>query len=464
MASMCGFAAVNCKYAASFAAFIGRDMGKTRIVKNADRIAQFALFLMFALSQPVFESTAVAYPVLIPAKQVSWMIGAQRQNLLAITKSDTGEWKAIASQTEEIEDDIAIVFRNPTESMPVRKKLRKPKTRDPFEGYFDKYHRVIVNDRDLGSCNQACSEEVRVQAQRLCKDGKVTEYSRIARIDLDFTKKTAFLVDCNSKQPEFESSATQLDTEKFAFRGKDFTFRYKNERSVMLDSFSIGHNQDSQKDVLQGTEMKVYLKPKFMFNLEFENKDVMAEISSVTHGPLSHGIEIATALNVLIFQFNKQICCDINIFEDAIYFPVMLDLPYGGDSFIGGSGLFYGFKVTEGTDFEYFPPQQSDASGRASRSSTAMTLARENRIVTVGFGNLKAKDGTLLAPMRQGRVEMAAKGFSKLRSDDGIFYDATKLPDGFNYFNIWLFVGELSDKEKLLEYARYGVTFKSSRP
>lgn len=92
-----------------------------------------------------------------------------------------------------------------------------------------------------------------------------------------------------------------------------------------------------------------------------------------------------------------------------------------------------------------------------------MTLTRENRIVTVGFGNLKAKDGTLLAPLRQGRVEMAAKGFSKLRSDDGIFYDATKLPDGFNYFNIWLFVGEIAEKDKLLEYARYGITFKPSR-
>jgi hypothetical protein len=408
-------------------------------------------------------SAAMAYPVLIPAKDIPWMMGTKRAEILAFSKGSDGAWRAIPSQSEEIEDDVAIVFRKPTQSLPIRQQLRRPKERDPFEGYFEKYHRIILNDADFGTCDALCQSEARLQAERLCTKGNITPYSRLARIDLEFNKTTAFLVDCQSPQKPFPPSPTTVDQKTFELGGADFSFNYKRSSSVMLDRFKVGAPAD-RKDVLVGTEMKVFLKPRFMFNLEFANDDVHAEISSITHGPLSHGVEIATALNVMIFQFNKQICCDINIFADSIYFPVMLDMPYGGESFVDGSGLFYGFGVTEGTNFEYFPAKPGDTkNGQHARSATAMTLSREDKIVTVGFGNLKAKDGSQLAPERKGKVQMAAKGFGKLRNQDGLFYDVTKLPEGFNYFTVWLYVGDTKDKEKLLEYARYSVRYNASR-
>ncbi len=416
------------------------------------------LTLLLTLGGVLFPHRAKAYPVLLPAKSIPWMVGAKRENILALTKKD-GKWKTIPVQMEEIEDDVAIVFRNPTESLPVRKKLHKPRTKDPFEGYFDNYHRAVLNDNHFGTCDASCNAEVKTAAQKFCAGERYRRYARTVRIDLDFTKRTAFLVDCMAPQSAFKDSTSVVDQKNHVMKGDRFAFKYKNENSVMLDTFSIGK---SNKEVLTDTEMHVFLKPKFMFDMHFENDDVTAEISSLTRGPLSLAVEIATALNVFIFQINKQICCDINIFEDALYFPVLLDLPYSGESFQKGSGLFYGFEVTKGTTFEYYPVPATTPS-RPVRGATAMTLERENKVVTVGFGNLKAISGKALSPKEQTQAQLKAKGFPKVSSDKGIFYDATQLPDGFNHFNVWFYVGAQSEKPKLLDYARYGITFKARR-
>lgn len=427
---------------------------------TAKAMAHLAFGALIALG---LDFSAAAYPVLLPAKDIPWMMGAKRDHILAISRQASGTWKAVPSQAEEIEDDIAIVFRNPTESLPIRSKLRRPKKGDPFQGFFERYHRLILDDNDFGPCDTACEAEARQQGALLCDKGNVSPYSRMARIDLEYNKTTAFLVDCGSPQKAFPNATTSVNRKARSMSGKDFSFHYKTDESVMLDTIKIG-KEGERKDLLVGTEMRVFLKPKFMFNLEFANQDVHAEISSITEGPLSHGVEIATALNVLVFQFNKQICCDINIFSDSIYFPVMLDLPYGGESFANGSGLFYGFKVTDDTKFEFFPADaETTEQDRPKRSATAMTLAREEKVVTIGFGSLKSFKGSLLAPSHEKRVALAAKGFAKTQNDEGLFYDATKLPEGFNHFTVWLYVGQASERDKLLEYARYGVRWVGSR-
>lgn len=410
-----------------------------------------------------YGSLATAYPVLLPAKDLPWMMGAKRADLLAVSKSSSGVWRAIPLQSEEIEEDVAIVFRKPTEPLPVRQKLRRPREMDPFQGYFEKFHRVILDDNDFGPCDALCQSEARLQALSLCDKGEVSAYSRMARIDLEFNKTTAFLVDCKAPQKPFPPANVSVDRKTHTMSGREFSFHYKNDTSVMLDAIKVGKEAE-RKEVLSGTEMRVFLKPKFMFNLEFANEDVHAEISSITHGPLSQGVEIATALNVLIFKFNKQICCDINVFADSIYFPVMLDLPYSGDSFVDGSGLFYGFKVTEGTSYEFMPaPLEDDGAKGPGRSATAITLSHEAKMITIGFGSLKSSKGTPLAPSREDKVKLAAKGFARVKNNEGLFYDVTRLPEGFNYFTVWMYVGNTNDRERLLEYARYGVRFSASR-
>lgn len=402
--------------------------------------------------------TAQAYPVLVPAKKIPWMVGAKRENLIAMAFSQ-GQWKRIPLQLEEIEDDIAIVFREPTESWPVRKKLHKPKTKDPFEGYLDVYHRAVIDDQDAGLCDAECAGSVKQGAQQLCTGASYRSYARMARIDLDYTRATAFVVDCMSKQPESFKTTSTLDAKHFIFKGDKFEFQYKNEKSVMLDKFRVG---PERKPVLTNTEMHVFLKPKFMFDMHFENKDVTAEISSLTYGPLSLAVEIATALNVFVFQINKQICCDINVFRDALYLPVMLDLPYSGEAFAKGSGLFYGFGITEGTRFEYFPAAES-AGKRPVRGATAIALEREGKLVTIGFGNLKSIEGKDLSPLEQTRASLTKLGFPKVSNDHGIFYDATQLPDGFNHFNVWFFIGTEAERDKLLDYARHGISYTAQR-
>lgn len=401
---------------------------------------------------------AQAYPVLVPAKEIPWMVGAKRANLIAIAFSQ-GQWKRIPLQLEEIEEDIAIVFREPTESWPVRKKLHKPKTQDPFDGYFDVYHRAVIDDQDAGLCDSDCASGVRSAAQRLCTGESYRRYARTTRIDLDYTKATAFIVDCMSNQPEVFRTTSSIDAQNFIFKGDHFEFQYKNDKSVMIDQFRFGSDQDP---VLTNTEMHVFLKPKFMFNMHFENKDVTAEISSLTYGPLSLAVEIATALNVFVFQINKQICCDINVFKDALYFPVMLDLPYSGDAFAKGSGLFYGFGITNDTHFEYFPATESDekhsAQGRA-----AIALGQEGKLVTIGFGNLKSIKGKDLSPIEENRENLNRIGFPKVTNNHGIFYDATQLPDGFNHFNVWFFIGSEAERPKLLNYARHGISYTVQR-
>jgi hypothetical protein len=416
--------------------------------------AQFFSFTL-ELGAP---KTALAYPVLVPVRQIPWMVGTKRENLIAMAYKDD-QWKRIPLQLEEIEEDIAIVFRNPTESWPVRKKLHKPKTADPFEGYLDLYHRAIVDDEDAGECNSECESTLNAGAQKLCAGNKYRNYSRKARIDLDYTKRTAFIVDCMSKQIDPFKTTSTHDKDNFTFKGETFDFHYKGKSSVMLDQFRVGTDR---KPVLTNTEMHVFLSPKFMFNIHFEDDDVTAEISSVTYGPISLSVEIATSLSVFIFQINKQICCDINVFKDSLYFPIMLELPYNGDSFTKGSGLFFGYHLPEDTRYEFFPVTEAK-DNRPARGATAVVLEREGKLVTIGFGNLKSIDGKDLAPREENRNDLKKIGFPSVSSHSGIFYDATQLPDGFNHFDVWFFVGNENDRPKLLDYARHGVSFTARR-
>lgn len=422
----------------------------------SSRIYMLALALMI-FRELTLESIATAYPVLITPEDAPWLVGAKRNELIAITQKE-GKWQRVRLQTEEIEEGVAIVFREPTVSFPVRKALHKPRTKDPFEGYFDRFHRALIDDNELGTCDANCDQQVKIEAGRICTGGQFRTYSRVIRIDLQLTKRTAYLVDCMAPQPKLQSLPAELNQQGNSMKSEGFEFHYRTPENVLLDTFKVGKESLA---LLENTEMNVYLKPKFMFNMHFGSDDVVAEISSYTEGPLSLGVEISTALHVFIFTVNKQICCDINLFSDSLYFPVMLDLPYEGSSFRKGSGLFYGFNLPEGAKMEFFPPDEDPS--LQTREASVVILEKENHLLTIGFGSLRSNSGGALAPQKKAPSDLRKIGFPEVNQKHGLFYDATQLSDGFNHFTVWFYVGTQKDREKLLEYARSGIQFTARR-
>lgn len=103
--------------------------------------------------------------------------------------------------------------------------------------------------------------------------------------------------------------------------------------------------------MLTKSELKAFLKPKYLFNMKFKDDDLVSQITSLSRGPQGLNVEVAVALNILAMKINTQICCDVSFYEDALYFPVVLDLPFSGDSFAKGSGLFLDFKQTKMQEF-----------------------------------------------------------------------------------------------------------------
>lgn len=410
---------------------------------------------------------ALAYPVLITSDAVPWLMESSHSHLIAIAPQIAKEWRRIPLQIDEVEDGAAIVFRQPTKITPLRKDLAHPGESDPFEGILDSVHRLVIDDDDFETCDEKCLSSALSEAKKLCnmKDGESSNRLNLTKIDLKYKNKSAFIANCrNEIKNEFQSKV-KVDLERQTFTSDTFTYKFRGKKNILLDRITL---EPEDKEILGPSELQVYLKPKYFVNMRFDDKDLISRVTSYTAGPLSTGVEVSFALNVLSFKINPQICCDVSIYKDALYFPVMLDLPFEGSSFAKGSGLFYGLNYAGDVakDIEFFAPKKNkDGAGSkvSTSSSSALLIKNNDKLISVGFRGRTQEDGANFAPSLAYPADLKKSGFPNVKSKFGLYYDVTKLKKGFHNFNVWFYVGTEKNAEQLAEYAKNGIVFTASQ-
>ena len=407
----------------------------------------------------IFWSTPVyAFPVLVNGQDVTLLLNSQRSHLIAVAPPNESnkEWRRVPLQQDEIEDEALIVFRTPDRTMPIRNELPRPSKKDPTRGQLREFHRLTTDDLDYGTCDAQCESMAHAEIKKVCGYDSNASLKAV-KITLTYRKKSLYIANCRQEREELKKFVASVNLPKRTFTSDKFQYRFTGSKDILFEGISVGDHHD----LIGPSEMKVYLKPKFFLNLEFGNKDLVSQITSITEGTQSLGIETAFSLNILNMKVNTQICCDLSIYQDAFYFPVVLDLPFEGKSFSKGSGLFYGFgfKGNWRQDINISAPAVGQK-GDSDQTSSALLVKGENgNRIAVGFRSISDENGVRFIPTLATKDDLNKMNFPKVDGSFGLFYDVTNLKKGFHAFHIWFYVGKAHEEEILLEYAKNGILF-----
>ena len=388
---------------------------------------------------------AVAYPVLVEAERFSKLFGQQRASLIAIAANKEIKTR-IPLQIDEVEDGATLVLRNPYVVRDLRSSLAHPKKSDPFFGRLQSVHRMVLDDRDFKTCDQDCHTSITSTAREICNSPLAQV---LLKVSLQRDQKTAFIVDCGIKPAvDLMTSTVNFDEKKSTISTPKYEYTHLSDKNIFFKKIKL---KGSESPILGQSEIKAYLKPKFLFNLKFQDDDLISQITSVSRSPHSLSLEVAMALNLLAMKINNQICCDVSFYEYSLYFPVVLDLPFAGSSFAEGSGVFFGFQKEQGDQLktEYIAAQSND-------TSDAIIIEQNDSILVIGMRNSNSQRKNGARPIIVSQKDMKSMEFLPVVSKNGIFYDIQNTEKGFQHFNVWIFIGSSQDKEKLVEYAQKG--------
>ncbi len=396
------------------------------------------------------SKTAHAYPVLLTSNQLGQIQGSQRNQLIAV-KSDGKTAQRIALQIDEVEDDAALVLRQPYEIRKLRESLAHPQKADPFYGRLQSVHRLVLDDRDFAVCDESCQSKLGAQIQSICNNNNAQALLKVTLLN----QNSAFIADCGKPMDELSQRAVNFEASSKTVSTQKYEYVLTSEKNIF---FSEIRAKPESRPVLTKSELKAFLKPKYLFNMKFKDDDLVSQITSLSRGPQGLNVEVAVALNILAMKINTQICCDVSFYEDALYFPVVLDLPFSGDSFAKGSGLFFGFQTDKeaGVRTEFIAGQSAEA-------SDAIIIQQGKNIIALGFRSPNKKQSTKVRPKVVSQVDMNSMKFMPVQSSSGIFYDIRNAKEGFQHFMVWMLFGQESEKAKLIEYAQYGARTRVER-
>jgi hypothetical protein len=387
--------------------------------------------------------SAFAYPVLLTSLQLSEIQGTPRNHLVAIS-SDGKNTQRVALQVDEVEDEAALVLRQPYEVRKLRESLAHPQKSDPFFGRLQKVHRLVLDDRDFTNCDKTCQEKLPAQIKTICGNSSAQALLKISLPN----QTSVFIADCNTPMPDTPPKAVTYNASEKTISTQKYDYVYSSDKNIF---FSDIKTKPDARSVLTKSELKAYLKPKYLFNMKFQDEDLISQITSLSRGSQGLNVEVAVALNILAMKINTQICCDVSFYEDALYFPVMLDLPFSGDAFANGSGLFFGFRTDTDSSVK-----TEFISGQKQGASDAILIQQGKNLIALGFRSAGKKDSAQVRPKVVSQADMKSLKFMPIESPTGIFYDIRNARQGFQHFMVWMLFGHESDRTKLIEYAQHG--------
>lgn len=302
--------------------------------KRSSFVAAFVFFLQSA--------TTHAYPLVLKVKDVPDLQYSRRNTLIAAVPATGGTTlKRIPMAIDEMEDDALLVIRKPTKELPVRKKLHHPKQRDPFQGSLQNVHRVVIDEAEFAACDEKCVNQVRIESKKLCEiEPESRNEPTITRIDLSVKKTTGFIINCGRVVSGNFETPVKLDSDKRQFNSPFLSLQYHKKSPIVFEKVAL----EGDKNVFfDNSQLEVLVKPKLFVSVHFTEDDLQSEITSYQEQGVGTSAELAMKLKTLGFTTSFEICCDISVYNDSFYFPVVVDLPFKGSSTRQGSGIFYGF-------------------------------------------------------------------------------------------------------------------------
>lgn len=406
------------------------------------------------------SAVAQAYPLVIKVKDVTDLQYTRRNTLVAAVPTATG-LKRIPIGFDELEDDSLLVIRKPTKELPIRKKLHHPKNNDPFQGALQLVHRLVIDESEFAACDDKCVAQARVDARRVCEyDPESKVDLSLTRIDLNTRKTTGFLINCGKVVTDTFESPVKIDVDKRKISSNQIVLQYQKASPVVFEEISFPKDQTKFFD---NSQLEVLVKPKLFVNVHFTEDDLKTEITSYQEQGVGTSAELAMKLKTFGFSTGFEICCDITVFNDAFYFPVVVDLPFKGTSTRKGSGIFYGFNYTGDlkTDVHTKLPNYANMEKSDPLSSAVVAFQRGEHVLSIGVRSAD-KDGKVRAALIS--PEEAKKiGFDSKKSNTGVYLDITGMKEsGLHKFEIWFYAGKASDMSLLQEYAQSGIAYRTS--
>lgn len=397
---------------------------------------------------------AQAHPVLVKIKSAPDLRGLMRSSLLAFS-SDGTHVTRIPFQVDELEDDSLLVMRKVTKELPVREKLRHPKDRDPFRDMLTEYHRITFNDSDFQKCDELCSKKIHEQAKKLC----ASSYSpAIFRIDLTQTKNSAFLASCPSLVDNAFPNAVDLNLDNRTFESPKFSLKYSKSNPIVMDEFTFNRG----KKLIGSSTLEVMVKPRLFLPLHFTEDDLHSEMTAYNQNGVCTESELAMKLKTLGITTSFEICCDMTVYNDSFYFPIVLDLPFKGTSTREGSGIYFGFNFLGDLNKDVVS-NLPNYPAKAKNSDKVLILKNGKNALVMGLRQPQETKGDSIA-MSLISPKLAKKiGFNTKDSNTGVFFDITKIKtSGVHRLEMWFYSGPAEDLEKLKEYAQSGIQYRVS--
>ena len=199
------------------------------VSRSLFRIICFAQLFAFALTF-FASSLALAYPVILNSSEITPLFGTTRSQLIALRADDQGA-KRVALQIDEVEDDAALVLREPFEIRKLRGSLSHPKRNDPFAGRMQSVHRIVLDDRDFSSCTEQCSKRITESAKNVC----ATPYANVLlKITLAENQKQVFLVDCGIQMNVFAARDVKYDSAKSKISTPIYEYIYQSDKNIFF--------------------------------------------------------------------------------------------------------------------------------------------------------------------------------------------------------------------------------------
>lgn len=409
------------------------------------------LRLSLPLAALLLPAKAFGYPVLLNSSQLSIFFGTPRNQLMALRWNGT-QLQQAPLQIDEVEDDAVLVLREPYEVRKLRASLPHPKKKDPFLGRLQSVHRMVLDDRDFSDCGAECKNKIPTQVKTICRSSDASVLLEVSLVDAN---KSLFIADCGVPVAELPPRDINYNSASKTISTQKYEYVHSSDKNIF---FSEIRARPESRPVMAQSEIKAYLKPKYLFNMKFEDDDLTSQITSLSRGSQSLSLEVAVGLNILAMKINTQICCDVSFYDDALYFPVVLDLPFSGKSFAKGSGVFFGFlsDTAAKTKTEFIPSQSAE-------ESDAILIQQDGNLIALGFRSPNKKQSALVKPKIVSSADMEKLKFTKLRSPTGIFYDIQSAQEGFQHFMVWVYFGKESERAKLTGYAQRGARARVER-
>jgi hypothetical protein len=399
-----------------------------------------------------FFSQGLALPVLVKGTSLKALSGSMRPRLVAF-KSVAGKWSRVSIQTDEVEDDAFLVLRKPQTVMPLREKVNHPGDKDPFMGEFSQVHRVVLDSSDFAPCDAKCSSSASAGLSEVCGAGGGMAYS-LFKVSLKNGDGVVFLGECQRTVAPLPETAISFDGTS-TISAPDYRVVIGKTSPFLIEMLKDGKGNATY---LKGGELHAKLKTKLFVNVNVDNGDLAASITSVSRSTLATSLELAVQEKVLGFSTGKQVCCDITYYRDAFYFPVLIAPPEKLGKLRDGSFVALGFqsplKVISAAH-----PVQPAASGKKGGSGAAYLL----------FDEGGKKLGMSLRPTGKSRSYSSRtigagddlKEYGLENANSGLVLDLSD-KSGEQRFEAWFFVGE--NEALLREFAEGGIQTVVTKP